>query len=261
MFSYVDAVLLRPLPVPDSGRIVEVDSTSPDTRLGRMSYADYVDLRDRTKTLQALACYDFFFAGIATQANQVPKYSLNASRQREFLRADCASSRCSDAGFRADEDTVAGRDLVAVISYHMWDRDFARDRSVLGRTIRVNGSDFTIVGVAPKNFTGPQAFVNPDIYIPMHAYQQAVPGASADYLTSRKTRSAVLLGRLTPGVSVTAGAVRTADHRARPGGAIPRGEPRSDGHGAGLRTRPLRKQSYRCRLWRSPCLGSPDWSC
>src|SRR5579864_9594297 len=60
IFSYVDAVLLRPLPVPDSGRIVEVDSTSPDARLGRLSYPDYADLRDRTKTLQALACYDFF---------------------------------------------------------------------------------------------------------------------------------------------------------------------------------------------------------
>jgi predicted permease len=202
MFSYVDAVLLRPLPVPDSGRIVEVDSTSPDTRLGRLSYADYVDLRDRTKTLQALACYDFFPAGIATQVNQVPKYSLNASVSGNFfsgLRIQPVLGR----GFRTEEDTVAGRDLVAVISYRMWDRDFARDRSALGRRIRVNGSDFTIVGVAPENFTGPQAFVNPDIYIPMHAYQQAVPGASADYLTSRKNRSAVLLGRLTPGANVT----------------------------------------------------------
>jgi predicted permease len=202
IFSYVDAVLLRPLPVPDSGRIVEVDSTSPDTRLGRMSYPDYVDLRDGTKTLQALTCYDFFFAGIVTQVNQVPKYSLNASVSGNFfsgLRMQPVLGR----GFRTDEDTVAGRDLVAVISYHLWDREFARDRSVLGRRIRVNGSVFTIIGVAPENFTGPQAFVNPDIYIPMHAYQQAVPGASADYLTSRKSRSAALLGRLTPGVSVT----------------------------------------------------------
>src|SRR5258708_26465232 len=79
MFSYVDAVLLRPLPVPDSGRIVEVDSTSPDSRLGRISYADYVDVRDRTKTLQALTCYDFFLAGIASHVDQVPKYGLNAS--------------------------------------------------------------------------------------------------------------------------------------------------------------------------------------
>src|SRR5271157_3629491 len=74
MFSYVDAVLLRPLPVPDSSRIVEIDSTAPGTRLGRISYPDYTDLRDRTKTLEALACYDFFFAGISTQPKQVPKY-------------------------------------------------------------------------------------------------------------------------------------------------------------------------------------------
>src|SRR5260370_34965665 len=85
----------------------------------------------------------------------------------------------------------------------MGDREFARDRSVLGLTIRVNGSVFTIIGVAPENFTGPQAFVNPDIYIPQHAYHQAVPGASADYLTSRKNQSAILLGRLNPGRSVT----------------------------------------------------------
>jgi predicted permease len=202
MFSYVDAVLLRPLPVPDSGRIVEVDSTSPDTRLGRLSYPDYVDLRDHTKTLQALVCYDFFTAGVATQVNQVPKYGLDAGVSGNFfsgLRIQPVLGR----GFRADEDAVAGRDQVVVVSYHMWDRDFARDRSVLGRSIRVNGSEFTVIGVAPENFTGPQAFVNPDIYIPMHAYQQAVSGASADYLSSRKNRSMVLLGRLTPGVSVT----------------------------------------------------------
>ena len=134
--------------------------------------------------------------------NQVPKYSLDASVSGNFfsgLRIQPVLGR----GFRTDEDTVAGRDLVAVISYHMWDREFVRDRSVLGRRIRVNGSVFTIIGVAPENFTGPQAYVNPDIYIPMHAYQQAVPGASADYLTSRKSRSAILLGRLRPGVSVT----------------------------------------------------------
>src|SRR5215831_10126333 len=67
MFSYVDAVLLRPLPVPDSGRIVEVDSTAPDTRLGRVSYADYGDLRARVKSLDALTSYDMFLAGIATR--------------------------------------------------------------------------------------------------------------------------------------------------------------------------------------------------
>src|SRR5206468_675686 len=105
MFSYVDAVLLRPLPVPESGRIVEVNSTAPDARLGRISYADYVDFRDQTKTLQSLVCYDFFFAGVAAHTNQLPKYSLDASVSGNFfsgLRVQPVLGR----GFRADEDTV-----------------------------------------------------------------------------------------------------------------------------------------------------------
>jgi len=202
MFSYVDAVLLRPLPVADSGSIVEVDSTTPDTRLGRTSYADYLDLRDRTKTLQDLTCYDFFFAGIATRANQVPKYSLNAIVGGNFFSA-LRIQPVLGRGFRADEDAVAARDPVVVISYHMWDSEFAGDRSVLGRQIRVNGVNFTVIGVAPQSFTGTQAFINPDIYIPLHTFEQAVPGGSADYLTSRQRRSLVVLGRLKPGVSAS----------------------------------------------------------
>ena len=198
MFSYVDAVLLRPLPVPDSGRIVEVDSTTPDARLGRTSYADYVDLRDRTKSLQVLTCYDFFFAGIAAHVNQVPKYNLNAIVSGNFF-SGLGIQPVLGRGFRVDEDAVASRDAVVVISYQMWDREFALDRTVLGRQVRVNGVNFTIIGVAPESFVGPQAYINPDIYIPMHSYQQAVPDGGADYLTSRKRRSLVLLGRLKPG--------------------------------------------------------------
>jgi len=201
MFSYVDAVLLRPLPVLDSGRIVEVDSTAPDTRLGRVSYADYEALRDRTKSLESLTCYDFFLAGIAARPNQVPRYSLNAGVSGNFfsgLRIQPVLGR----GFRPDEDAVEGRDTVAVISYQMWDREFARDRGVLGRQIRVNGSDFNVIGVAPENFAGPEAFVSPEIYIPMHSRRKAVLDTPADYLTSRKNRSATLLGRLKPGISV-----------------------------------------------------------
>jgi predicted permease len=214
IFSYVDAVLLRPLPVPDSGKVIEVNSTTADTRLGRMSYADYVDFRDGAKTLESLTSYDFFFAGIATQVNQVPKYSLDASVSGNFFSA-LRIQPVLGRGFRPDEDTVPGRDLVAVISYRMWDREFARDRSVLGRNIRVNGSNFTVIGVAPEKFIGPQAFVNPDIYIPMHAYQQAVPGAKADYLTSRQNRTSVFLGRLNAGVKVTEAEseLRTIAHR------------------------------------------------
>jgi predicted permease len=203
MFSYVDAVLLRPLPVPDSGRVVQVNATMPDTRLGSMSYADFVDLRARTRTLDALTSYEFFLAGVAARSDEIPRYTLDAAVSANFfsgLRVRTALGR----GFRDEEDSVPGRDLVAVISYRLWDRDFAHDPGVLGRKVRVNGAAFTVVGVAAKDFTGPEAFVEPAVYIPMHAYAQAVPGTEADYLTSRSRRDATLLGRLRSGVSAAA---------------------------------------------------------
>ena len=206
MFSFVDAVLLRPLPVPHAARVVEVDSTAPETRLGRMSYADYADLRDRNTTLDALVGYSFFLAGVAGQANEVPKYSLNAAVSGNFF-SGLGIRPVLGRGFGNGEDQVAGRDLVAVISDGFWNHEFARDRSVVGRKIRVNGYEFTIVGVAPRDFTGPEAYVNPDVYIPMHAYQTAVPGAKDDFLTSRERRSLVLLGVLRP--SATAGAAQS----------------------------------------------------
>ena len=203
MFSFVDAILLRPLPVPDSSRVVEIDSTVPDRRLGPTSYADYLDLRDRAKTFESLAAYQIFFAGIAARPNQVPAFTPNVLASGNFfsgLRIQPILGRA----FRPDEDTVPGRDPVAVISYHLWDRQFARDRSVLGRQVRVNGAPFTIIGVAPESFTGPQAYLNPDVYLPLHAYPQAVPGPAADYFTSRKHRDLILLGRIRPGVSQAA---------------------------------------------------------
>src|SRR5262249_12717788 len=76
MFRFVDAVLLRPLPVTDSGRIVEVDSTAPGTRLGRMSYPDYIEMRDHMRTLESLTCYQLFPAGSSVDSTRLPQYGL-----------------------------------------------------------------------------------------------------------------------------------------------------------------------------------------
>src|SRR5690242_18511830 len=85
MFSFVDAVLLRPLPVPDSGLVVEVDSTAPGTRLGRMSYPDYIELRDHTRTLESLICYQLFPAGSSIDSKRLPQYSLDALVSGNFF--------------------------------------------------------------------------------------------------------------------------------------------------------------------------------
>jgi predicted permease len=98
--------------------------------------------------------------------------------------------------FFADEDSVNGKDSVAVISYSMWERDYGASPAAIGRQIRVNGAEFSIIGVAPEGFAGPEAFLLPEVYIPMHSFQQVIPTAKADYLTARDNRRFTLLGRL-----------------------------------------------------------------
>lgn len=200
MFSYVDALLLRPLPVPDSGRIVAINSTAPGTRLGNMSYPDYADLRDQTQTLSSLVCYEIIRVGLNTSRDGVAQMTLGAIASGNFfagLGIDIAMGR----SFRADEDRTPGKDLVAVISYRLWERQFGSDPAAVGRTLRLNGTDFTVVGVAPKDFSGPEAFIQPDVYVPMNTFAQAIPDAKSDYLTRRPARSLNLLGRLKSGVS------------------------------------------------------------
>ncbi len=201
IFSLVDAILLRPLPVPASGRIVAVNSTSPGTRLGNMSYPDYVDLRDRTLTLSALACYEMVPMGISVNREGAAQMNLGMIVSGNFfsgLGIDIPVGR----GFRPDEDVTPGKDLVAVIAHSLWEREYGSDPGAIGRKLRVSGTDFTVIGVAAAGFTGPEAYVLPEVYVPMHAYQQAIANSTGDFLTGRGNRGLTLLGRLKSGVSV-----------------------------------------------------------
>jgi predicted permease len=202
MFSYVDAILLRPLPVPDAGRIIAVNSTAPGTRLGNMSYPDYTDLRDRTGSLSALVCYELIPMGVSATREGAAQMNLGVIVSGNYfsgLGIDIPIGR----GFRAEEDVTPGKDLVAVVSHSFWEREFASDPRAVGRKLRVNGSEFTVIGVAPQGFLGPESFVVSDVYVPMHAYPQAIPNATADFLTGRKNRDLKLVGRLKSGVGAT----------------------------------------------------------
>jgi predicted permease len=199
MFSYVDALLLRPLPVADPHHLIEVDSTTPTTRFGGISYADYVDFRDQSKTVDAMACYTLSPMGYAASRDAVPKVALGVVVSWNFfsgLGIDIPVGR----SFRPDEDQVPGRDLVTVISHSLWENEFASSPSAIGKKLRVNGADFTVIGVAPEKFNGPEQFVLAQLYVPMNSYPKAMPNAKSDYLTNRSTRSLTLLGYLKPGV-------------------------------------------------------------
>ena len=69
--------------------------------------------------------------------------------------------------FRPEEDQVPGRDAVVVLGRTMWEQEFGSDPGVLGRTVRINGSEFTVIGVAPPRFTGMDQFVRSDFFVPL----------------------------------------------------------------------------------------------
>ena len=104
--------------------------------------------------------------------------------------------------FFPEEDEVPGRDAVAVLSYRFWERELAADPEVLGRRVRLNGIEFTVIGVAPERFIGVDLFVRPDLYVPMMMWPALVGGDQPSPLEQRDRRVLELKGRLRDGVTL-----------------------------------------------------------
>jgi predicted permease len=202
MFSFVDAMVFRPLPVKSAGSIVAVHGTAPGAQLDNVSYPDYADLRDQARTLQSIVAFDFLPAGISASREALPQMTVGYLVSGNFfsgLGIDIPIGR----GFRPEEDRTGSKDLVTVISHSLWERYFNFDPNVAGRILRVNGAEFTVIGVTAAEFTGPEAYVQPDFYVPINSYRQSAPMLTeGDLITSRKSKPLNLFGRLKPGVSI-----------------------------------------------------------
>jgi len=166
-FSMVDALIFRPYPVPHPGNVVTLVSTSRDNSFDDFSYREYLDIRRSTKS------YDGVVANAGTQAVGFSAERGDTPRVRAGMLVSGNYFRALDVepqlgrGFRDDEDAVADRDAVVVLGTDFWKNEFGGDPSVVGRTIRLNGRDFTVIGVAPESFPGMLIFSRPDFYIPL----------------------------------------------------------------------------------------------
>jgi len=102
--------------------------------------------------------------------------------------------------FRAEEDSVPGRDAVVVLSHDFWAQQLGADPSFLGRKIRLNGIEFTVIGVAPERFTGVEPFIPTEFYLPLAMYPRMT--GDARILEARDRRFLRLLGRLNRGATL-----------------------------------------------------------
>jgi putative ABC transport system permease protein len=201
MFSLADAMLLRPLPVRSPGNVVTISEAAPDIPIGtfgRVSYPDYIDLRDKSKTVEGLTAFLYTPVGLAEKADALPQLKLALTVSGNFFQS-MGVAPAIGRGFSPEEDRVPGRDAVAVLGYDAWQQNFAGDPKIAGRTIRLNNIEFIIIGVMPKTFTGIEPLVHPDLYLPVMMLSRVGAAAASNVLEDRAARVFTVKGRLRKG--------------------------------------------------------------
>jgi putative ABC transport system permease protein len=209
IFSLADTYLLRTRPgITDATRLVEVGRTDSGAGLNpngdpyavgpgfdTFSYPNYLDYRDRQRVFDGLAAYrDGVPIGLGTDvAAARVSGSYVSANFFDVLGVPLAFGR----GFLPDEEQAAAPATVAVISDRLWRTQFDADRHVIGRTIRLNGRPFTIVGVTGPGFTG-YTITSASVWMPLTAYPD---GNDLRRFARRGQQWLMGIGRLKDGVT------------------------------------------------------------
>jgi predicted permease len=195
VFSILDAVLLRPLPVAEPDRLFFLQRESRDqSPYPSHSFPDYLDFKSGTTAID-VAAYRIAAMGLQTGAGADRAWGyLATGNYFQVLDLRPAVGRF----FTPEEDTARGASPYAVLSYEAWQRRFAGSPDVAGTPIRINGLPYTILGVAPRGFHGTEVAFRPELWVPM-AMQPQIEGRS--WLDERNTLNVWIMGRLAPRVS------------------------------------------------------------
>ena len=163
-----------------------------------ISYPDYRDFRDKNRTFEGLIASNFAPFGFSPDATARPKVVYGTFVSGNFfhsLRVQPSLGR----GFLDSEDQAAGRDAVVVLGHDFWVSQFNASPSVIGSTMRLNGVECRIIGVAPEGFIGLDNMIRPALFVPMAMLPRLSGG---NPLEQRDLRWFTVKGRLKPGVSV-----------------------------------------------------------
>ena len=202
VFSWADALLLRPLTVPRPGEVITVGSAAPGEGRLVASYRDYVDLRDRSTSFDGLVAFATSTVGFAAERETLPRLRIGMLVTANLFPVMGVEPQLGRA-FRPEEDQVPGRDAVVVLGHDFWEQQFGADRSIVGRTVWLNGIAFTVVGVAPAGFTGLDQFVRFDFYAPLMMWPRLMADSSIQPFDARDFRRLRIRGRLKPGVAMS----------------------------------------------------------
>jgi putative ABC transport system permease protein len=198
MFSLADALVLRPLPVADPGTVMDISTTLPDHQQGGFSYPDYRDLREHARSFDGMVAFQLSTFSMARTRDEVAHMRMGMMVSDNFFSALGIQPNLGRAFL--PEETRAASEPVVVLGHDFWNDQFNHDASVVGRTVRIAGMDFHVIGVAPSSFTGMDQYIRPSFFIPL-AMAQRVTAGDKDPLEDRHKYGLSVDGRLRPGVS------------------------------------------------------------
>ncbi len=199
MFSFADALILRPLPVLEPTRIAAVATSSTEAFSNTaLSYPDYRDYRDGNRTFDGLIAASLTSFGFKPNATALSKVTYGMYVSGNFFRV-LGVQPVLGRGFLDSEDQGAGRDAVVVLGHDYWKTQFDANPSVIGSTIWINSVPCTIIGVAPEQFTGLDQYVKPSLFVPL-AMSMRLSGENN--LEKRDQRWLTVKGRLKPGIGI-----------------------------------------------------------
>ncbi|HXQ72730.1 MAG TPA: ABC transporter permease, partial [Pyrinomonadaceae bacterium] len=195
IFSLVNAVLLRSLPVEQPRQIVSVAMRGKDDSMSAWSFPNYRDFRDRNDTLSGLLVYRFVPLSLSRGSGNERIWGFEVSGNYfDVLGVKAIKGRT----FLPEEDKTPLSHPVAVLSYNSWQRRFGGDPEIVGKDVLLNDHQFRVIGIAPEGFKGTEMVYTPEIWLPAAMMEWVEPGAK--WLEDRNTRNFFANGRLKPGV-------------------------------------------------------------
>ena len=211
MFTVLDELLFRPLPVRDPSSLAAVFTSTENRQLhGTTSYPDFVDLAAANSVFTDMVGHSMMFAAAKIAGDN--RLVLGEVVTANFFSA-LGIVPSHGRGFTAEEGRVEGRDAVVVISHRLWERHFGRRDDVLAQTIVIRNRSYAIVGVAPPSFMGFLPGVAAELWIPVTMVGDVSPAGMNDVVPSdggdtrlqqRGTRWLFVKGRLRDGVTIDA---------------------------------------------------------
>jgi predicted permease len=202
IFSLLNALLLKPLPVKQPDQLVVVNTAppgKPERAFSSFSYPVFREMREKNTVFSGMFARSGF------------QMSLSGGGQTERALGEVVSGNFFSALgvnpqlgrlLTEEDDQTPGAHPVAVISFNFWQRRFGADPQIIGQTIRLNDYPFTIIGVAPQGFHGVEVGSAPDVRIPLMMDGQVRPRPGAPIFEQRGNIWLAVMARLKPGVSV-----------------------------------------------------------